>query len=418
MGLISWGVRVIDNVEKDVRLIGQRLGYIPLSWRQVVMMNPAKDGILWRVPDPQVPMTSSLAHTQALLVVENEQVMVLRNGVLQGGMERGVILSPGLYDISRVQMREQLEIIWTTTRELRLRWGVSDVLTSDGISIGASGYYSAVIEDPEELLRNVVGNTQVYKEEQLATFAKPDVTSVVRDLMARMTVKEFQLARQEFIHACREILQPIFEQWGMEFRRITIENQNIPEQYRQAAAGRTIVTMEKEAQIEGAKADITLAQLGAQAEAVRLRARNRVEIETMQAQLEMGLDPVELKKIGAIEILAANPAEGSLVDNRPQVVNQILAQPSNPPIMPVTVMGQLVPAGSPQVTPSLPPGHPASGPLASQPAPPAATGGAMTREKIQEMLDMLDERLISGEISEQKHSELYDRLQQKLKELP
>ena len=41
----------------------------------------------------------------------------------------------------------------------------------------------------------------------------------------------------------------------------------------------------------------------------------------------------------------------------------------------------------------------------------------MTREKVQEMLDKLDERLIMGEISEQKHSELYDRLQKKLAEL-
>src|SRR2546421_1964073 len=124
MGLINWGIRVIDNVETSLNRIQQRLGYIPLSWRQAVMMDRSKDGILWRVPDPTVHMASSLVHTQAVLVNENEQAMVIRNGLLLRGMERSVILPPGLYDFGRVQRRDQLEIIWMTTRELRLRWGV------------------------------------------------------------------------------------------------------------------------------------------------------------------------------------------------------------------------------------------------------------------------------------------------------
>jgi membrane protease subunit (stomatin/prohibitin family) len=426
MGLINLGIRIIDNVDTDLRRLGQRLGYVPLSWRQAVMMNPAKDGILWRVPDPDIRMTSTLVFTQAILVAENEQAMVLRNGALMRDREQRAILPPGLYDISRMQRREQLEIIWTTTKELRLRWGVPDVLTQDGISIGASGYYSAVIEDPEKFLRNVAGNVQVYTEEKLFAFAKPDVTSVVRDLMARKTVKEFQIARQEFINACRQLLQPIFEHWGLEFRRLTIEHQNIPEQYRQAAAARTIVSMEKEAQLEGAKVDVSLAQLEAQkqlffaqAEASKMLAIGKVEVELMQAQREIGVDPLELKKIEAIEALAANAGQGSLVDNRPQIVNQILAEPSPPsPVMSV-IMGSVIPPVSPVVPPSLPPAGPASDSVAGAVTPPASAsvGGPMTREKIEEMLAKLDERLLAGDITEQKHSELYSRLQKKLSEM-
>jgi len=84
MGLIhnfvSWGIRVIDNTDTDIRRIGQRLGKWPLSWRHVVMVNPSKEGLLWRVPDPDVPVASTLMNVQTLLVTEYEQVMVLMNG--------------------------------------------------------------------------------------------------------------------------------------------------------------------------------------------------------------------------------------------------------------------------------------------------------------------------------------------------
>ena len=424
--LVNWGIRVMDNTDTDLRRIGQRLGYIPLSWRQVVATNPTKDGLLWRAPDPAVPMANALSHTQALLVSEHEQVMVLRNGILLKGMERGVLLPPGLYDIGRMQMRDQVEVIWTTTRELRLRWGVADVLTKDRISIGASGYYSAVITDPEEFVRNVAGNAQVYKEDQLYAFAKAEVNAVLRDLIAHKTVMEFQLARQEFIYASEEVLQPIFARWGLEFRGLTVENQNIPEQFRQAAAGRTIISMEKEAQLEGEIANVTLAKLEAQkafylaqAEANKLRALGQVDVELMQQQQAIGVDPLELKRIEAAETLAANPSEGALIDNRPQVMQQILPPPLNPPGMPVSFLGPVVSASSPLISPPPTSGNLGSESLPGRIAAPdsASTNGTLGREKIQEMLDKLDGRLIAGEISEQKHSELYERLQKRLDEL-
>ncbi len=424
--LVNWGIRVMDNTDTDLRRIGQRLGYIPLSWRQVVATNPTKDGLLWRAPDPDVPMANALSHTQALLVSEHEQVMVLRNGTLLKGMERGVLLPPGLYDIGRMQMRDQVEIIWTTTRELRLRWGVADVLTKDRISIGASGYYSAVITDPEEFVRNVAGNAQVYKEDQLYAFAKAEVNAVLRDLIAHKTVMEFQLARQEFIYASEEVLQPIFARWGLEFRGLTVENQNIPEQFRSAAAGRTIISMEKEAQLEGEIANVTLAKLEAQkafylaqAEANKLRALGQVDVELMQQQLAIGVDPLELKRIEAAETLAANPSEGTLIDNRAQVMQQILPQPLNPPGMPVSFLGPVVSAGSPLINPPPLSGNLGGESLPGRIAAPGSTSTSSTpsREKIQEMLAKLDERLISGEISEQKHSELYERLQKRLDDM-
>ena len=90
-----------------------------------------------------------------------------------------------------------------------------------------------------------------------------------------------------------------------------------------------------------------------------------------------------------------------------------------------TITGSLVPNNGASAPPSLSAGNYNSGPLApntnSGPltpdaATPSASGNPMTRERIQEMLEKLDERLIMGEITEQKHSELYGRLQKKLNE--
>jgi hypothetical protein len=418
---VNWGIRLVDNTDTDVRRIGQRFGFTPLSWRQVIATNPTKDGIAWRVPDPDVRMASSFVNTQGLLVSENEMVMLLKNGKFATG-ERGVLLSPGLYDVSRLRVRDQIEVIWLTSKELRLRWGVPDVLTQDRISVGASGYYLTKIEDPEEFYFNVVGNAQVYKEEQLQLFTKSDVNSVLRDLIGRRTVMEFQTARRELGDAAHEVLQPIFNRWGLEFIGLTAENQNIPEQFRQAAAARTIVTLEKEAQLEGAKADVTLAQLEAQrayftaqVEATRLRAIGQVNVEIMQNQQNIGIDPLDMKRIEAIDALALNPGENALIDNRPQIVNQLLRQPPAMPPMPsTTITGSIVP--DPLLPTALPPGHSNSGPLSPDVAGATSTG-PLTREKVQDMLDKLDKRLILGEISEQKHSELYARLLKKLSEL-
>ncbi len=419
---VNWGIRIIDNTDTDVRRIGQRFGFTPLSWRQVAMANPTKDGIAWRVPDPDVRMASSFANTQVVLVSENEMVMLLRNGKFETGTERGVLLSPGLYDVSRLRVRDQIEVVWMTSKELRLRWGVPDVLTQDRISVGASGHYLTKIEDPEEFYFNVVGNAQVYKEEQLQLFSKSDVNAVLRDLIARRTVLDFQTARREIGDAAQEVLQPIFNRWGLEFIGLTVDNQNIPEQFRQAAAGRTIITLEKEAQIEGAKADVTLAQLeaqkvyfSAQIEAARLRAIGQANVEIMQSQQSIGIDPLDIKRLEAIDALALNPGENTLIDNRPQIVNQLLRQPpAAPSFPPTTITGSIAPNSSLPL--ALPAGHTNSGPLAPDAASAGSTG-PLTREKLQEMLDRLDERLIMGEITEQKHSELYGRLQKKLTEL-
>lgn len=418
-GLANWGIQLMDNADTDLQRIGQRLGFMPLSWRRVVMMDKSRDGLMWRIPDPSVPAANSLMRVQAIIVTEYERAMVLRDGMLG----EQIILPPGLYDIRRAtELRGQIEVIWFTTREFQLRWGVGDVLTKDRVTVGASGYYNAALVDPEMFLRNVAGNEQVYREMQLLNFAKPFVSTAIRDMMARKSVMEFQLAQPEFQLACKEVLMPRFESWGLEFRGLTIEAQNIPEEFRQAAQLQTIIRMEKEAQVEGAKADITLAELGAQkeqyrilAEVNRLRALGNVSVEIMQNQLGVGIDPLELQKIEAIKLLAEHPSEGTLVDDRPQIISQLLPQTQMQTSGPVIVTGNPFVSSMPQ--PQLNQASSLPAPANASSTASSGAGEAMTREKIEEMLDKLDERFANGEISEQVYLTLQAKWNNRLEKL-
>ena len=415
MGLLAdWGIRLLDSADTDLRRVGQRLGFMPLSWRQVVMNDQSRDGLMWRIPDPAVPMASSLLKVQAIQVAEYEYAMVLRDGRLEG-VE--AILRPGIYDIQRTQaLRGQIEVIWFTAGEFQLRWGVGDIITQDGASVGASGHYNAAIADPEKFLRNVARNAQVYKDKDLLEFARQPVSNAIRDQMAHKTVMEFQKARAEFEQACKEALMPQFGRWGLEFRGLTIEAQNIPEEYRQLAMQEGMIDRQKNVQIRGAIADNTLAQLEMQkaqyaaiAEANRLRLIGAANTEIMQSQMGIGLDPLELQRIEAMKLLAENPSEGALVDDRPQIMAQL--QPPMPLLQspPVIVTG--VPFAAPMQQPP-----PASLPAGAPPAQSASTG-PMTREKIEEMLDKLDERFANGEISEQVYLTMQSKWQKRLEQL-
>lgn len=438
--LVGWGIQAMDNTETDLHRLGQRLGYMPLSWHRVAMTNPSKQGLLWRVPDPDVQMANSLSRIQAIIVSEYERAMVLKDGQI---IEQEV-LPPGLYDISRtVQIRGQIEVIWTTTKEVQLRWGVADILTKDRITIGASGYYRTTIGDPRMFLLNVAGQEQVYKDSHLFAFAKPEVSSTLRDLMARKTVMEFQLAREEFIEDAKKSLQPIFERWGLDFLGLTIENQNIPQEFRDAAAAQTIVHMEMEGKIEGARSEVILAQLEAQKGYYLAEA----ELGKYTVLQHMGMDPLTLERAQALKILAAHPGH-SLVDNRAGIMERIPevlpgAQPvSMPPMIPAdpgaaATKGFPGTADSSHASPNMPnnsgigltsaasstssmssslPNRPLSSDTSTLGSSQATE--TMTREKIEQMLDKLDERFANGEISEQTYLTMSGKWQKKLAQLP
>ncbi|HEX7735456.1 MAG TPA: SPFH domain-containing protein [Ktedonobacteraceae bacterium] len=408
MGLFEWGIRQIDKAEGTIQEFGKRFGFLPLSWGQVARNDKSRDGVMWRIPDPRVPQASMLSRVQAIIVTEQEQVVVLRNGMLG----EQLILPPGLYDIQRLEaLRGSIDVIWFATKEVQLQWGVADIVTSDGVSVGANGYYRTSIIDPIQFLKVVAGNEQVYTEVQLRDYAKQAVSNAIRNQIARTSVMDFQQAQPEFERACYEKLASDFARWGLEFRGMTIVGQVIPEDVRTAMAS---AGFKKRAEIKIAEQDIELEQLKAQQEQVkllleaqRIQLLGNAQVNVMRNQISSGLDPLEIQRIDAIKIFAEHPAEGALTDNRPQIVSQLMPQPPAPPQVNPTIV-----TGVPFLAP---PPQPSNIVVSSAPA--SASNGPASREKIQEDLDKLDERFINGEMSEQTYLMLKEKFQKKLDQL-
>jgi hypothetical protein len=230
---------------------------------------------------------------------------------------------------------------------------------------------------------------------------------------------QFQLARAEFIEEAKKTLQPIFARWGLEFRGLTIENQNIPEEFREAAAKKTLVHMDMEGEIEGAQSKVILAQLEAQ----KAYYLAEGELSKYQVIQQMGMDPLSLERAKVLETLARNPGR-SLVDNRAGIMDRIPevlpgGRPmSTPPVVPADpddATSRGIP-GAAGVFNSYTGTGPTSASASSMPSTSEAsqTTGTMTREKVEQMLDKLDERFINGEISEQTYHMMRDRWQKKL----
>ncbi|HLJ35503.1 MAG TPA: SPFH domain-containing protein [Ktedonobacteraceae bacterium] len=418
--LADWGIKRLANAEQDMRRVGQALGFMPLSWRDVVTVDPSRDGVMWRIPDPNVPRASALRGVQAIVVSHNELVIVLRDGKLDA--ENQAILEPGLYDIKQLTaLRGRIEVIWFTMGEFQLPWGVGDVLTLEGEAVGAFGMYRVKVVNPVQFLESVARNWQVYTKKQLGEeLTRSSVNSVVGGAFASRTIRELKPQQAEISLACKEALLPTFEDWGLEFCGLTIDIK-YPDGYLETLRMENRVSLEMQARLTGGEASVRLAALKAQEEQYRIlteankvRALGNANVEVMQNQLNAGINPLELEKIKAIEILAANPGEGMLVDNRPQIVNQLLPQPPMPPIGPVIV------AGNPFVQPMPQQQLNQQGALPSPVNMTPAGGGsgeAMTREKIEEMLDKLDERFANGEISEQVYLTLQAKWQNRLEKL-
>lgn len=419
--LADFAIKRIENAGTDLRRFGQAIGFMPISWRDVVTMNPSRDGVMWRIPDPQVSNASSLLGVKAIFVAENELVIVMRDGRLDN--ENQAILPPGLYDLRQITaLRGRIEVIWCTTGEFQLPWGVGKVLTQERVAVGAFGTYQVRVVDPVRLLKSVTRNWQVYTEDQLGNdLTRTQVVSKLGGIFGSIAVEELQGKQAEIQLACKEALMAPFERWGLEFLDLTIEKINLPDGLEEVLGRKYIVEKEMDARLAGGEASIRLAALKAQeeqyrilTEASRIQALGNANVNVMQNQLNAGINPLELEKIKAIEILAANPGEGMLVDNRPQIVNQLLPQPQVPPVGPVIVTGNPFGVAMPQQQLNQAAALPA--PVNATPAT-TGSGEAMTREKIEEMLDKLDERFANGEISEQVYLTLQAKWQNRLERL-
>ncbi|MBN1814940.1 MAG: hypothetical protein JXA14_24085 [Anaerolineae bacterium] len=139
--LSSRGINMVESVGNWLRGIGLRAGFVPLAWD-----HDLRPGLVWRIPDPGVRTASVFGQIQGILVREFEQAVVLHNGQFYAD------LSPGVYDIRKMPIKDYVDVIWVSTQTTQHKWGVGRVLNCEDITVGAHGYLFLRIEDAHKFV--------------------------------------------------------------------------------------------------------------------------------------------------------------------------------------------------------------------------------------------------------------------------
>ncbi|MHA1784065.1 MAG: SPFH domain-containing protein [Candidatus Helarchaeota archaeon] len=240
-----------------------------------------------------------------------------------------------------------------------LKFGIPEgtILTQDKVPLSAYGNITIQINDPKNFLTNVVAGEPEFYEADMKKWAVNKIVSIMRAELSKLTSMAVYTERETFISICRVKSKEMFEDFGFKFLDLNLEGVKLPDK------------------VENALSERAASLAGAEAEVARLKMIQ-----------EAGINVLDLEKIKAVQELAKRKGGGvgSMYDS--------------------TVIAGMV------------------GPIGSGSTPPvgvAVSGGTGNPEiqKIKDMMTKLDDKLLMGEISEQKHTEMMERLKKRLQEL-
>ncbi len=289
-----------------------------------------------------------------VLVRESESVVYYRDGKIYDVLEAGR---------HRVDDKFFLvtDYVYVDLGRFILQFGIPEgtILTQDKVPLSAYGSVTIQIDDPKNFLTNVVAGETDFWEQDLKKWVVTKIVAIMRTELSKLTSMTVYTERETFITICRVKSKEMFEDFGFKFLDLNLEGVNLPEKV-EAALGERAATL-----------------AGAEAEVARLKMIQ-----------DAGINVLDLEKIKAVQELAKRNGGGgigAMYDS-------------------TAIMGMVGGIGSGAPTPGVGVAVPAG-------------GGNPEIQKIKDMMTKLDDKLLMGEISEEKHTEMMDRLKQRLKEL-
>lgn len=417
--LSNRGINLIESAGNWLRGIGLRAGFVPLAWD-----HDLRPGLVWRIPDPGIRTASVFSQIQGILVREFEQAIVLHNGQFYAD------LSPGVYDIRKMPIKDYVDVIWVSTQTTQHKWGVGRVLNCEDITVGAHGYLFLRIEDAHKFVLELLAGRRQFTQADLEDWVFNTVCAVMRTQIAATTVRDLMQAHEEFVRACDHRLEETFGEWGIAFQNLVVNQYDIPQEYRDAVARVTMARYHRDTRLIDADAEAEARLIQSRAEAEARLTIGSADVELMARMQAFGLDPIRLKAIEALAEyarLAAQSGGGGGGGGGSDMVNMMMFMQMqrlmSDPGMPgeakqflttqfPAVANQVQQLEAPATAP--PPAEaPAEPPSAAQAEAPETD----ERTRIQNVLDNLDERLASGELSESTYERLYAKWEKKLAEL-
>lgn len=398
--LINLGIRLDSAAQKW----SSRSGRLPLQW-------PAgTGGLIYRLPrDPQ-QRASIFSATQSILVNDGEMAVVLEDGKPMGALE------PGRYVFEKARVIGMLDVIWIRTGQRSVKWGMGNVSAADGIPISANGVVYLRVTEPLSFNREIVQGALTLGEVDLQRTLMPRIASVIRSLIARSRAVQLQQERETFTESIRTQLGEIFPKLGLAMLDFEVVEVNFPPEFQEALAKGSINTQLGAAAVIAAQADFSVKQIEAQAEANRLLMEGMAQADVMARLQAMGIDPLKIEALKALNTMAANPAHGMIgTDLRAgmfaSITNAALSpgqQALPPPQLPPTSQPPSLESEQPQQSDAAAPSEP--------PAPPSQSSDDELAG-LQTQLDKLISRLANGDISEENYEKISLRLEARIAQL-
>ncbi len=406
------GISLVESVGNWLRGIGLRAGFVPLAWD-----HDRKPGLIWRIPDASVVSASVFSKVQGVLVREFERAVVLHNGTFYAELESGV------YDVRKMPVKDRVDVVWVSTQQTQHKWGVGRVINSENITVGGHGYVFVEVADARQFVLRVVAGSRKYTNQDLEDWIFGIISAVMRTQIAGSTIRDLMQGQEEFVRACGNRLDEAFREWGLAFKNMTVNQFDIPQEYRDTISAVTMAGYEREKTVIDAQAEADALRIRSKAEAERRLTTGGAEVELLAQMAALGLDPVRIKAIEALQQYAQLAATtGGGADSGSDMVqmmmfmqmSRLLADPGMPNDAKEMLRVQF-PMEAARVA-ELPQGQEPEAPTA-EPDTDADDSPETQRKRITEVLDNLDERLSQGEISEATYDRLRAKWEQKLEGL-
>lgn len=230
MGLSSFLIEMGIRLEDVATAWGTRAGIVPLAWPV-----GERQSLIYRLPrDPQ-KRASLFASSQNILVAEGEVAVVLSEGTYVG------VLDAGRYVFEKKKVVGALDIVWMTSGQRAIKWGIGNVASKDGIQVSANGTLYTRVVDAAFFDTEVVQGATSLADVDVQRLLMPRIQGAVRAQIARTPALDLSSERDVFAGAVREALAGSLSSLGLGRVDLEVTEFDFPTEFKIAIAQATLV---------------------------------------------------------------------------------------------------------------------------------------------------------------------------------
>lgn len=229
--------------------------------------------------DNELAKQIDLGSFSKIVVNDYERALIVKEGQIKNS------LKSGKYKVTKLELSSSTTAVYVSLQDFKLKIGIGDVLTEDNVKAGCYGEIELGIEDAEMFYSEVLGDSKSYSKEELKQYIESDLQAFLRSEIADYEAKELYKKNNVFVPKLRAELSNFFAKQGVDFKNITIQGINLPEDIKEALQSKKAqeIKIDKEKKREELKDE-------------KKRNENDRLIEKYKQLKEAGIDVSEFKE--------------------------------------------------------------------------------------------------------------------------